>query len=134
MSAAPPCLRQLAAAGFVFAAILAAGAARATPMQAAPAPATPAPVCVDVLNDTLYWMPGEIEVPGGARTDFHFQAKSVTRACLGDRVAPGMPVRVVIKSGWGLPIGFCRLKAGQSMRIERRPDKSGTEQTRLVCP
>ena len=99
-----------------------------------PLPAAADPACLEVANNTDYWMPGALESADHDPVGFHFEARHTTRACMRDLLLPGTILKVVIKSGWGLPIGTCRLQSGGAMRIVRRPDASGTDQTDLICP
>ncbi len=127
-------LEPLALAGAMMLGLCLLGLGPAVGGGRAMAQTLPPQVCVDVINDTDYWMPGALESADHDPVGFHFEARHTTRACMRDLLLPGTILKVVIKSGWGLPIGTCRLQSGGAMRIVRRPDASGTDQTDLICP
>ena len=91
------------------------------------------PACVDVSNDTPYWMPGALWVQNIGPVGVRFDANQTTHACMDGVMPPDMTMEVIVKSGWGLPIGECHILPGGRMRIERGPDNHGKVETRLIC-
>jgi len=90
------------------------------------------PACVDVVNHTPYWMPGSARAPGARSVDFRLGGMESNRLCLAGDAVRITAIEVTIKSGWGLPIGSCRLYAGGRMEIDRQQTEDG-ERTRLNC-
>lgn len=92
------------------------------------------PACAQVANNTANWMPGSIRAPGTQAVGFRIGANQSAYVCMDIDVPHGTPIEVVIKSGWGLPIGKCDIPVGGRLEIERRKSGSGDETViRVSC-
>jgi hypothetical protein len=93
-------------------------------------PAAADPACIEVANNTAFWMPGSIRAPGTKAIGFKIDANRSRYVCLSLDLPRGTPLEVMIKSGWGLPIGTCDLPLGVigvRVQIDRIPGETSDE-------
>ena len=115
--------------------LLIAAAPAATALR--PAPAAAEPACIEVANNTDYWMPGSIRAPGTPALGFKINGNQSRYVCLSLDLPKGTPLEIMIKSGWGMPIGTCDLPlgvAGVRAQIQRETSPTTQESVvRLLC-
>ena len=83
------------------------------------------PACIEVANNTPYWMPGSIRGPNTHALGFRIDGNESRYVCLSLDVPKGTPLEVMIKSGMGIPVGTCDLPsatAGVRVQIDREID------------
>jgi hypothetical protein len=102
-----------------------------------PKPAAAEPACLEVANNTDYWMPGSMRAPGTPPVGFKIEGNQSRYVCLSLDLPKGTPLEIMIKSGWGMPIGTCGLPLGVigvRVQIERQTDPVTQESVvRLLC-
>ena len=98
-----------------------------------PLPAAADPACLEVSNDTDYWMPGSMRAPGTPPVGFKIDGNRSRYVCLSLDLPKGTPLEIMIKSGWGMPIGTCDLPLGAvGVRVQIERETSPTTQESVV--
>jgi hypothetical protein len=102
-----------------------------------PTTAATQPACIEVANNTDYWMPGSIRAPGTPPVGFRIDGNQSRYVCMSLDLPKGTPLEIMIKSGWGLPIGTCGLPVGVvgvRVQIERETNSRTQESViRMLC-
>jgi len=95
------------------------------------------PACIEVANNTAFWMPGSIRAPGTKAIGFKIEGNRSRYVCLSLDLPKGTPIEIMIKSGLGLPIGTCGLPVGYvgiRVQIVRQFDPASEENVvKVLC-